>query len=312
MAAPILRGAVLVCLAAAGTMSAVDAAFVPPPSSPSGGRSTVDVSAVTSTTSLMAHHPQHPPSHRRAFLAASLTSALPTLITPDPAAAISPDQASQSYDRYAPSYDALDGGSAASSLGIDAARAKLLQRAKGNVLEVGVGTGLNLQSYDFDRISSLTVVDVSEGMLSQARERAREMQRAGKMGATKIEFAKADATSELISLFGEGKFDTVVDTFSLCVMGNAGARRCLEQMAGVAKTGEDGGQILLIENTRASNPLLGAYQDLTASAAADVGGKGCVYNQNVGEMIRQTRGLELVEEEAFAAGLFRSFVCQKR
>ena len=34
------------------------------------------------------------------------------------------------------------------------------------------------------------------------------------------------------------------------------------------------GQILLIENTRASNPLLGYYQDITASTAADVGGKG--------------------------------------
>ncbi len=34
------------------------------------------------------------------------------------------------------------------------------------------------------------------------------------------------------------------------------------------------GQILLIENTRASNPVLGYYQDITASAAADVGGKG--------------------------------------
>ena len=37
------------------------------------------------------------------------------------------------------------------------------------------------------------------------------------------------------------------------------------------------GQILLIENTRASNPLLGYYQDITASTAADVGGKGPSY-----------------------------------
>lgn len=71
------------------------------------------------------------------------------------------------------------------------------------------------------------------------------------------------------------------------------------------------GQVLLIENTRATNPLLGYYQDLTASIAADVGGKGCLYNQNVGEMIQQTNGLKLVKEEAFAAGLFRSFVCEK-
>ena len=34
------------------------------------------------------------------------------------------------------------------------------------------------------------------------------------------------------------------------------------------------GKILLIENTRASNPLLGYYQDITASTAADIGGKG--------------------------------------
>lgn len=39
--------------------------------------------------------------------------------------------------------------------------------------------------------------------------------------------------------------------------------------------------------------------------------KGCLYNQNVGEMIKQTNGLKLVKEVAFAAGLFRSFVCNK-
>ena len=38
---------------------------------------------------------------------------------------------------------------------------------------------------------------------------------------------------------------------------------------------------------------------------------GCVYNQNVGEMIQQTKGLKLAREEAFAAGLFRVFICQK-
>jgi hypothetical protein len=36
------------------------------------------------------------------------------------------------------------------------------------------------------------------------------------------------------------------------------------------------GAILLIENTRSSNPILGYYQDVTASTAADMGGKGIV------------------------------------
>ena len=39
--------------------------------------------------------------------------------------------------------------------------------------------------------------------------------------------------------------------------------------------------------------------------------KGCIYNQNVGEMIRQTKGLQITKEEAFAAGLFWSFTCRK-
>jgi hypothetical protein len=34
------------------------------------------------------------------------------------------------------------------------------------------------------------------------------------------------------------------------------------------------GYVLLIENTRSSNPILGYYQDITASAAASMGGKG--------------------------------------
>lgn len=66
---------------------------------------------------------------------------------------------------------------------------------------------------------------------------------------------------------------------------------------------------MLLENSRASNPLLGIYQDATAGAAADIGGKGCVYNQNVEGMIRSTKGMAIEQQDLYAAGLFRSFRC---
>jgi len=219
--------------------------------------------------------------------------------------AITPEQASKSYDTYASTYDYLDGGSMASSLGIDEARQDLLSKATGNVLEIGVGTGLNLNSYNYNNIKSLTLVDISIGMIEEAKLR---IQNEIVTKDAVIKFVIADATSELTSLFGEETFDTVVDTFSLCVMGNEGAKRCLDQMTSVVK--KKTGRILLIENTRSSNPVLGAYQDITASAAAQIGGKGCLYNQDVGKMIRETKELQLVKEEAFAGGVFRSFICQ--
>ena len=251
--------------------------------------------------------------NRRTFVESIIatSAALPVLSSSfalSTANAISPEEASKTYDTYASTYDNLDGGSLASSLGIDDARQTLLSQASGNVLEIGVGTGLNLDSYNYKNIKSLTCVDISEGMLSQAKIRINQLKGATAAN-TDIKFVKADATSELIKLFGDEAFDTVVDTFSLCVMGNDGAKQCLHQMTGVVK--KDTGSILLIENTRANNPLLGYYQDVTASTAADVGGKGCLYNQNVGEMIQQTDRLELMREEAFAGGLFRSFTCRK-
>ncbi|KAK1748122.1 methyltransferase [Skeletonema marinoi] len=246
---------------------------------------------------------------RRNFAAACLSGIItvPLITSIKSAGALTPDQASQNYDTYADTYDKLDGGSIATSLGIDEARTKLLGMARGDVLEIGVGTGLNLASYQFGEggVTSLTLVDISDGMLSQAEARIQQMNIDKNIP---IQFVKADATSELVSIFGENKFDSVVDTFSLCVMGNEGAKKCIEEMAGVVKPS---GKILLVENTRSSNPLLGSYQDLTASSAADLGGKGCVYNQNVGEMINKSKGMRLEKEESFAAGLFRSFVCTK-
>jgi len=69
------------------------------------------------------------------------------------------------------------------------------------------------------------------------------------------------------------------------------------------------GQLLLIENTKSSNALIGMYQDATADTAAKMGGKGCVSNQDVKSFINAVDGLTLISEEEYASGVFRSFVC---
>lgn len=170
---------------------------------------------------------------------------LVTLATTDmwavPTLAISPQTAASSYDTYAPSYDSLDGGDAAAALGIDDARQKLLFSAKGDILEIGVGTGLNIPNYPFSsqQITSITFLDVSDGMLQQAKLKAK----ANIPENVKVTFIQADATSQLKDLFGENTFDTVLDTFSLCVMGTKGAEACLSQMRSVVKKESDGGEM---------------------------------------------------------------------
>jgi methyltransferase OMS1, mitochondrial len=222
--------------------------------------------------------------------------------------ALSPEQASTDYDAYAPSYDGLDGGQASSLLGIDEARTILFQKARGDVLEIGAGTGLNLEKYDASQLKSLTLLDISDGMLQQARLRVQSLSSSSNLQNVPIRFVRADATTSLVEIFGPNAFDTVVDSFSLCVMGNAGARLCLEQMSRVVKSPDDRGQILLLENSRSSNPWLGLYQDATAEAAASAGGKGCVYNQNVAAMIQKSiPKLAIKSEIPYAAGLFRAF-----
>jgi len=221
--------------------------------------------------------------------------------------ALTPKEAETAYDSYAASYDELDGGKAADVLGLDQARTTIFRQARGSVLEIGVGTGLNLEKYDPSKLESLTLVDVSQGMLGEARKKFETIPG---LKNIPVKFIQADATSELVERFGQGSFDTVVDSFSFCVMGTQGAKNCLEQLQSVVKTEQNNGQILLLENTRSSNPLLGLYQDATAETAASTGGKGCLYNQDVTKMIQDTKGIEIVQENSFASGIFRSYLCR--
>lgn len=69
-------------------------------------------------------------------------------------------------------YDQLDTGFAAEVFGIPALRQALISAAYGDVLEVAVGTGINLPLYNRHKVQSLVGVDLSQDMLQQAASKS--------------------------------------------------------------------------------------------------------------------------------------------
>jgi ubiquinone/menaquinone biosynthesis C-methylase UbiE len=106
------------------------------------------------------------------------------------------------WDRYAPSYDRQLAWVERRFLA--ASRPWLVGHASGDVLEVAVGTGLNLEHYPGQ--VRLTGIERSAGMLEQTRSRAAEIGRS-------ILLHRADAHA---LPFADASFDTVVCTFALC------------------------------------------------------------------------------------------------
>jgi ubiquinone/menaquinone biosynthesis C-methylase UbiE len=208
----------------------------------------ISLAAIVGISSLQSHalspkptpapHPQPKMQcSRRQML--QYTATLSLIGFPESAKSLSPQEASIAYDSYADNYDSLDGGSASTMFGIDEARSSLFGQAKGNVLEIGAGTGLNLEKYNPSQLLSLTLLDISEGMLLQAQKRISSLPG---FSEVPIKFIRADATNELVQTFDKNSFDTVVDSFSLCTMGNEGAKKCLNQISQVVKSKQDGGK----------------------------------------------------------------------
>ncbi|ACO66170.1 predicted protein, partial [Micromonas commoda] len=158
--------------------------------------------------------------------------------------------------------------------GLEKSRRDLTSRATGDVLELGVGTGLNLPGYDLragGAIRSLTAVDISGGMLNEARTRADELGfRAAK--PPPVRFVVADVEN---LPFPDSTFDCVVDTFSLCVFEHP--ETALAELRRVLKPG---GVALLVEHSRSQIGPLGAYQDAVAAPVKALA-KGCAWNQDV-------------------------------
>ena len=148
------------------------------------------------------------------------------------------------WDRMAPRYDRDMRRLEALLFGRDT-RAQVCAQASGDVLEVAIGTGLNLQHYPPG--VRLTGVDLSPLMLTVAAKRA------SGLGLT-VDLREAEAEH---LPFRDASFDTVVCTLSLCSV--ADDRAAIVEMHRVLRPG---GQLLLLDHVVAINRVLLALQRL--------------------------------------------------
>ena len=129
---------------------------------------------------------------------------------------------------------------------------------------------------------------------ARARRRTRAKARAETLAlGEKARFEEADATA---LPFDDGSFDVVVDTFSLCVIVDPSA--ALREVRRVLRSK---GRAVLIEHSKSDVGALGAYQDLTSAPVKRMS-KGCVWNQDVESLVRQS-GMRVVKTQRALLGL---------
>ena len=159
-------------------------------------------------------------------------------------------------------------------------RRKVVPRAQGRVLEVGIGTGLNLCHYDADNISHLIGLDPALQMHRLAEKRR----------------VQAGLDVELIGLSAEkiplpdASIDTVVITFTLCTIPDPLA--ALREMKRVLVPG---GKLLFCEHGASPEPSVLKWQNRLTPYWKRVAG-GCHMNRNIPELIREA-GFTLEQDQ---------------
>lgn len=131
--------------------------------------------------------------------------------------------------------------------GLGDMRRALLADARGRVVEIGAGTGINLDLYGSE-IEDLTLVEPDPHMGARLRERLK-----ARPGTVPKRLCAAPA--EAIP-FDEDTFDTAVATLVLCTVPDPSAA-----IAELARVLKPGGRLLFIEHVRSSDPGTARWQD---------------------------------------------------
>jgi ubiquinone/menaquinone biosynthesis C-methylase UbiE len=178
---------------------------------------------------------------------------------------------------FAAMYDRMAGKTERAGLGEH--RQALLAQASGDVLEIGGGTGANLDYYG-DGVRTLTLVEPEKPML-------RRLQRHIEERAPQDKALRAPAED---LPFNDASFDVAVSTLVLCTVDDV--PRALRELHRVLRPG---GKLLFIEHVRSDDPALARRQDRMLPINVRVA-HGCHPNRRTLDSIRDA-GFEVTSLE---------------
>jgi len=145
------------------------------------------------------------------------------------------------YNRVAKFYDILD---KPMEMAASKWREKLLSEAKGQVLEVGIGTGKNIPYYPEN--IELTGIDFSPKMVEIAREKAKNK--------SNIQLLEMDAED---MDFSDNSFDTVITSCVFCSVPNP-----VNGLKEIRRVCKNEGKILMLEHVRSEKKVIGGLMDV--------------------------------------------------
>ena len=154
---------------------------------------------------------------------------------------------------------------------VRALRGEVVPLAHGQVFELGCGGGLNQSLLDRGKVSSFSGIDPNASLLESARRSASEIG---------LEADIRPGTGEAIP-FGDGRFDTVLCTFTLCSV--ADQAQVLAELRRVLKPG---GRMLFLEHGRAPDRGPAKWQRRIEPAWKRVMGN-CHLTREIGTAIRR-------------------------
>lgn len=186
------------------------------------------------------------------------------------------------YNRISSVFNAMD------KLTPKKLRKEFIQLAQGEVLEIGIGTGVNLEFYPED--VSVTGIDFSPKMLEKARKKADKLTQ--NINILEMDVERLD--------FADDSFDTVVATCVFCSVPNP-----IQGLKEVRRVTKPSGKIILLEHMRSSNEFIGKIMDMLNPIGLHI--VGANINRMTMDNIKKA-GLELIHQELIMTSIVKKLI----
>lgn len=159
-------------------------------------------------------------------------------------------------------------------------REKVMPLAEGDVLEIGIGSGLNLPFYDQQKVRKIWGLEPSEAMRKIATKNLEGLS----LDLEFLDFPGEDIPLESASV------DTVLVTFTLCTIPDA-----VSALQGMRRVLKPGGRMLFCEHGAAPDAGIRRWQDRLNPAWKKIAG-GCNMNRDMPAMIN-AGGFRIIDDE---------------